>query len=164
MKEVIKKNNIYEFKELDKNIQEKLIEKEQQQIIEDYCTYCLYEDLEEKAKELLKKNFKNAELKKIYYDFNYCQGNGVCLEFDLVYYNKDISIKQEGRYTHERSFTIWGDITEKQEDKLTEKIININRELKKYGYNLIENAATREEVILNLEKFNYLKNGNIFTD
>lgn len=164
MKEIIKKINVYEFKELDKNIQEKLIEEEQQQIVEDYCTYCLYENLEEKAKELLKKNFKNAELKYIYYDFSYCQGDGVCLEFDLVYYNKDISIKQEGRYTHERSFTIWGDITEKQENKLTEKIININRDLKKYGYNLIENASTREEVISNLEEFNYFKNGNIFTD
>lgn len=164
MREIIRKINVYEFNELDKNIQKKLIEEEQQQIVEDYCTYCLYEDLKEKAKELLKKNFKNAELKNIYYDFSYCQGDGVCLEFDLVYYNKDISIKQEGRYTHEKSFTIWGDITEKQEDKLLEKIININRDLKKYGYNLIENASTREEAVSNLEEFNYLKNGNIFTD
>lgn len=165
MKEIIKKINVYEFKELDKNIQEKLIEEEQQQIIEDYCTYYLYEDLEQKARELLRANFgEKAELCNIYYDFSYCQGDGVCLEFDLVYYNKDISIKQEGRYTHERSFTICGDITEKREDKLKEKIININRELREYGYNLIENASTREGAILNLEEFDYLKNGNIFTD
>lgn len=164
MREVIKKFTIYEFKELDQNIQEKLIEEEQQQIVENYCTYCLYEELEEKAKELLKKNFKNAELNNIYYDFSYSQGDGVCLEFDLVYFNKDISIKQEGRYTHERSFTIWGDITEKQEDKLVEKIININRELKKYGYNLIESVATRESAILSLEEFDFLKNGDIFTN
>ena len=77
--------------------------------------------MEEKARELLRKNFKNAKLNNVYYDFSYSQGNGVCLEFDLIYFNKDISVKQEGRYTHERSFAIWGDITEKQEDKLKEK-------------------------------------------
>lgn len=164
MKEVIKKFTVYEFKELDKNIQEKLIEEEQQQIIEDYCDYFLYEELKEKAKELLKKNFKNAKFKNIYYNFSYCQGDGVCLEFELLYYNKNVVIKQYGNYTHERSFIIGGDITEKQEYKLKEKIININRELKEYGYNLIENASTREEAILNLEQFDFLKNGDIFTN
>ena len=164
MKEVTKKFTIYEFKELDQNTQERLIEKEQQYNVEAYCDCCLYEELEEKARELLRKNFKNSKLNNLYYDFSYSQGDGVCLEFDFIYFNKNISIKQEGRYTHERSFTIWGDITEKQEDKLTEKIININRELKKYGYNLIESVATRESAISNLEEFYFLQNGDIFTN
>lgn len=164
MREIIKKINIYKFNELKEEIQERLIEKEQQNNIEIYCDCCLCEDLEEKARELLRKNFKNAKLNNVYYDFSYSQGDGVCLEFDLIYFNKNISIKQVGQYTHERSFAIWGDITEKQENKLKEKIININRELKKYGYNLIESVATRENAILNLEELEFLKNGDIFTN
>ena len=53
MKTITKKINIYNFEELKEEIQEKLIEKEKENQEEIYCESFLYDDMKEKAIELL---------------------------------------------------------------------------------------------------------------
>ena len=87
MKEVTKKYNVYEFNELDKEIQERLIAEEIESIKDEYCDLFLYEDMEQKARELLRENFGDkAEIDAIYYSLSYCQGDGAMIQFTLNYY------------------------------------------------------------------------------
>lgn len=166
MKTIIKKINIYKFEELEKGIQEKLIEKEKENQEEIYCESFLHDDMEEKAIELLKENFGNkATFNKIYYDMSYTQGSGAIIEFDLYYYNKYVKIKQNGLYTHERSFTINSyELTEKQEKKLYNKIVEINKKLTKFGYDNIEYFwnMPKNELINILSEYDFLENGKIY--
>ena len=166
MKTITKKINIYNFEELKEEIQEKLIEKEKENQEEIYCEYFLYDDMKEKAIELLKENFGNkAIFNNVYYDLGYTQGSGAMIEFDLYYYNKYVKIKQNGLYTHERSFTINSyELTEKQEEKLCNKIVEINKKLTKFGYNNIEYFLDmpKNEVINILSEYDFLENGEIY--
>lgn len=165
MKEVTKKYNVYEFNELDKEIQERLIAEEIESIKDEYCDLFLYEDMEQKARELLRENFGDkAEIDTIYYSLNYCQGDGAMIQFTLNYYNNILKIRQWGNYTHSRSFIIDGDITEKRNDKLYRKIVLMNEKLEKYGYELIEECSTEQDAINNLSCLSFLKNGEIFID
>ena len=121
---------IYKFDELSKEVQEKLIEKEQENVRNDYAEFCLYDDMVEESKELLKKYFgSGAELTRVLYDLSYCQGSGAMIEFDIniVDLNKkykvfndeeirfltdkvivnDIKVRHNNsRYCHEYSFGI----------------------------------------------------------
>lgn len=166
MKTIAKKINIYNFEELKEEIQEKLIEKEKENQEEIYCESFLHDDMKEKAIELLKENFGNkATFNKIYYDMSYTQGSGAMIEFDLYYYNKYVKIKQNGLYTHERSFTINSyELTEKQEKKLYNKIVEINKKLTKFGYDNIEYFwnMPKNEVINILSEYDFLENGEIY--
>lgn len=165
MKEIVKKIKIYDFNELKEDIQEKLIEKEIECCENEYSEYFLYEDLEQKARELLRKYFKNnADIDKIYYDLSYCQGSGAMIQFKLKYYNKLLLIEQYGNYCHQYSFKIIGeeDLTSKQYEKIKEKIVNMNNELTKYGYDLIENCTTRQDAINNLSNLWFLESGEIY--
>ena len=165
MEKITKVYNVYDFDELDENIKNELIEKEKEYIKEDYIEWYLYDDMFEKAHELLKKYFKGkAIFKNIYYDLSYCQGDGAMIEFDLSYYNKDIKIRQYGHYCHELSFSIdtYDYLTDKQEEQLKEKIYNMNKELSKYGYRLIEEEPDNSLVLENLRQNKYLENGKIF--
>lgn len=171
MKEIVKRIKAYNFKELSKEIQEKLIEKEKKEIENLYCETCLFDDMEEEAINLLEKNFKNkANYKKIYYDLSYCQGSGAMIEFDLLYYNKNIKIKHNnGFYYNENSFEIieeYGEeLTEKQYKQLKEKIYNINCLLTKYGYKNIEYFWNAEkEAIENLKNKLFTINGEIIEE
>jgi hypothetical protein len=166
MKEIIKTIKVYDFEELSKEIQEKLIEKEKKYQEETYCEDCLLEDMEQKATELLQEYFgEKAIFQATYYDLDFSQGSGAMIEFDLNYYNKNINIKQYGHYYHEYSFTINGDyLGEKREKQLKEKIIKINKKLSKYGYDNIMYFwdMPENEVIEILKENQYTENGNIF--
>lgn len=160
---------IYEFEELRKEVQEKLIGQEEEYQKEVYCEDCLEEDMAEKARELLKKYFKDkATLNNILYDLGYCQGDGAMVEFTLDDGKHYIEVQHNSycRYYHENSFSITypsGDyLTDKQEEKLKEKIIKMNEELKKYGYELIEQEYNREEIIETLSKNEYYADGTIY--
>ena len=83
--------NIYKFDELFKDIQEKLIEVQMQDDCQYYCDYNLEYDMENIAKDLLKDTFKNVDYKGIYYNLDYCQGDGAMIEFDMTL--KDINNK-----------------------------------------------------------------------
>lgn len=158
---------IYNFDELSKDIQERLIEKEKEYQLDAYCECFLLEDMQEEAKRLLQKYFGDkAAFKKVYYDLSYCQGSGAMIEFDLIYYNKHVTIKQYGHYYHENSFTIIEnyreELTEKQYNQLEKKIYFMNVELKKAGYNFIDEPYTNEDIIDILKENEYTKDGGIY--
>ena len=164
MREITQK--IYNFNELSKEIQEKLIEKEKQYQKEAYCEDFLFEDMEEKAKELLQKYFKDkAVFSKIHYSLGYCQGDGAMIEFEVEYYGKLIYVKHDNycRYYHEKSFCLeypnYDYLTDKQEEKLKEKIYNMNYELAQYGYSCIEHEYCDEDIIYLLQENEYFENG-----
>ena len=158
---------IYKFDELSKEIQKRLIEEAKEYQLEAYCENFLLEDMEEEAKRLLQKYFGDkATFKKVYYDLSYCQGSGAMIEFDLIYYNKHVTIKQYGHYYHENSFTIienYGEeLTEKQYKQLKDKIYSINIEFAKAGYNLIDEPCTDEDIIELLKENEYTADGGIY--
>lgn len=156
--------NIYEFKELKKDIQDRLIEEERQEQVNDFCNYFLQDEMEEKAKELLKNYFGNkATFKNVYYDLSYCQGSGAMIEFDLKYYNEDIEIKHCGSYSHENSFNYLYNFNEKRAEKLNAKIRSMNIELQGYGYKMVDDKNwSNEDIIDNLICNEYMADGSLF--
>lgn len=121
------KINIYDFKELDKKIQERLIEDEAEIQADDYYRVQLYNDLKDYAYKLLRDTFKDSLFLDVYYDLSYRQGSGAMIEFDInieALNNKykmltkkeiekmaktgftTISVKHWGNYCHALSFDI----------------------------------------------------------
>lgn len=165
MQTITKTFNIYNFDELSPVIQEELIKKEEENIRQTDIECFLEEEMSNLAELLLEENFgKNAIFKKVYYDLGYCQGDGAMIEFNLNYCGKDVAIRHNYycHYYHERSFEIISDnLTEKQESKLKEKIIKINEQLTKYGYQYIEEDRT-EQAIEQLKDCMFYENGDIY--
>mgnify|MGYP003558164235 CR=1 FL=1 len=132
MKTITKIHNIYEFDELPQDTKEQLVKKECEILTENYCNYYLEEDIEEKAKELIKKAFgEKAVFQGVYYSLSYCQGDGAMIEFDLKYCNKNVKIRHDGgHYYHENSYYILevygAELTQKKFKQQHEKIYNIN--------------------------------------
>lgn len=170
MKEVTKTYKIYEFNELDENLKGRLLENQINVCQNDYCEYFLSDDMLYYAEELLKKYFgENAKLFDIHYDLSYCQGSGAMIEFELKYYGKNIKVKHNrGSYTNAYTFILdyanYEYLSEKREEQLKDKIVTMNRELEKYGYELIdyENFKNPAEEILEEEMF--LENGEVFNE
>lgn len=165
MEQVTKIFNVYDFDELQEGIKEKLIKKQEENELDFYCDVCLLEDMEYKGRELIKEYFgEKATFKQVCYSLGYCQGDGAMIEFDLIYYNKNLQIRNRGNYCHELSFEIIEQdnyLTEKQEKQLKEKIYKMNIELKNYGYDLIEQDFS-EIAIENLRENKYFASGEIF--
>ena len=170
MKEVVKKFVVYNFNELSEKTQRKLLEKEVDYCINSYCENWLENDLETKAEILLKENFgENAELIDVVYDLGYCQGCGAMIEFNLKYYNCNARVKHFGRYYHELSYEVeYPDceqgLNEAREKQLKAKIENMNEELTKYGYSLIDYNNFIDEARMNLEEQYFLKDGTVFEE
>lgn len=121
------KINIYDFKELDKKIQERLIEEEAETQADIYYETLLDNDMREYASRLLWDTFKDSLFLDVYYDLSYGQGSGAMIEFDInieALNNKykmltkkeiekieetditTISVKHIGNYYHALSFDI----------------------------------------------------------
>lgn len=167
MREISVKYKVYKFNELNKDIQEKLIDEKTEYLQNDYCEWSLLEDMQEKAIELLIKYFKDkATFDNVYYDLSYTQGSGAMIEFELEYYNQTIKIKQYGHYYHERSFQLQYDgyLGEKREENLKEKIEKMNSELAEYGYSLIDYKNFIDIAKEELEEKNFLEDGTIFNE
>lgn len=134
MRKVTKEYNVYKFEELEKDIQEKVLEKYTQYEYGSYIDDMLYDDMVELAKDSLQNYFKGAEYNNIYYDLSYCQGSGAMIEFNIDLKdlnNKYNMLSQEeinglenfggtnikvyhnnSHYYHERTFDIdWNDFT-----------------------------------------------------
>lgn len=110
---------IYKFNELSKEVQDRLIEKEQENIRNDYVEFCLYDDMVEESKELLKKYFgSGAEFKGVLYDLSYSQGSGAMIEFSINF--KDLNKKyhivseEEERFLTDKG--VVNDVTIKHND------------------------------------------------
>ncbi len=167
MKEVTKTYEVYKYDELEKEIQEKLLEKEIEYCVESYCEDCLYDDMLYQAQELLQKYFgEKTKLNAIWYDLSYSQGSGAMIEFDLEYYNCNVTIKHNGFYYHERSFIIAENgnnyLNDKRYEYLKEKIVKMNIEFGEYGYNLIDDKNFIEQAKEQLQDNEYLKDGSIY--
>lgn len=134
MRKVTKEYKVYKFKELEKEVQEKVLERYKQDEYEFYIDNILYDDMIDLAQYTLENYFKGAKYNRIYYDLSYCQGSGAMVEFniDLKYLNNkykmltqeeiddlenfggtDVEIRHNNsRYYHERTFNIeWNDFT-----------------------------------------------------
>jgi len=86
-----KKIKLYKFNELEKDIQDKLVEKEKELEYESFCEWQLEDLMEEESKDLLKQYFNNATFNKVYYDLSYSQGSGSMIAFTINI--KDINNK-----------------------------------------------------------------------
>ena len=164
METITKTYNVYNFNELDEEIQKELIQKEKEYQYESYIEAFLYDDLLEEAKRVLKKYIKHTELNDINYSLSYCQGDGAMMEFEFYYYNNLIKVKHSGFYCHSRCFSVHGDeyLTEKQQEKLYNKILNIQEEFEKNAWNYIKYDPAEEDCIEFLNDSKYLKDGSIF--
>lgn len=220
-----KKIKLYKFNELEKEIQDKLVEKEKELEYESFCEWQLEDLMEEESKDLLKQYFNNATFNKVYYDLSYSQGCGSMIEFTIniedinnkyhiltneeLRYIQDKGIINEIKiyhndnlYYHEYTFSIdyydnfgywdYEDIKEeyniKEEDfnnlenkiinflsdynkhdtesQFIKDIINMNRELTKRGYNLLEDddyfTRCSYDYLENISEDLYFKNGDIY--
>lgn len=146
MRKVTKEYNVYKFEELEKDIQEKVMERYIEISYECYIDNMLYDDLVELAKDSLQNYFKGAEYQEIYYDLSYSQGSGAMVEFNIDL--KDLNNKYKmltdeevkkcsdigytnikvyhnnSHYYHERTFDIdWNDYTDNDNfEKIQDKI------------------------------------------
>ena len=205
---------IYKFEELEKDIQEKLIEKEREYQRDSYCECFLYDDMEEKASDLINDYFGiTSDYLKVYYDLSYCQGSGAMIEFDIniedlnnkyniydeeeIKFIKDkgiinnITIRHSGNYYHERSFIIdydfeyYWDYEDIKDDyniseecfnsienrfcdlmnhNFKEDIIDMNIELRIYGYSCLEYFWNCDdvEIIQFLTEDEYYIDGGVY--
>jgi hypothetical protein len=75
---------IYNFDELDKEIQEKLIKEEKEYCFNAYIGNFFQDDMEHKAQELVDDYFgSDTDFIQTYYSLSYCQGDGAMIEFDI---------------------------------------------------------------------------------
>ena len=134
MRKVTKEYEVYKFNELEKDVQEKVLEKYMQYEYEFYVDNELEDDMVELTKDSLQNHFKGAKYNNIYYDLSYSQGSGTMIEFNIDLKdlnNKYKMLSQEeieglenlggtnvkvyhnnSRYYHERTFDIdWCDFT-----------------------------------------------------
>ena len=132
MRKVIKEYNVYKFNELEKDVQEKVLERYTESEHEFYIDNDLYDDMIELAQNTLENYFKGAKYTNIYYDLSYSQGSGAMVEFNIDL--KDLNNKYKmlsqkeindlenfggtnvkvyhngSHYCHERTFDIdWND-------------------------------------------------------
>jgi hypothetical protein len=84
MRIVSKEYKLYTFDELADDVKQKLIEKEREYQLETYCDLDLYDDMGQKASDLLNDYFGiTSDYLKTYYDLSYSQGSGAMVEFDI---------------------------------------------------------------------------------
>ena len=83
MRKVTKEYTLYKFEELEKSIQESILERYIESESELYCETCLYGDMVELAHNLLQKYFKGSEYVDIHYDLGHSQGSGAMIEFTI---------------------------------------------------------------------------------
>lgn len=75
---------IYNFDELDKEIQKELIKNEKESCFNAYMECLFQDDMEHKAEELVDDYFgSDADFIQTYYSLSYCQGDGAMIGFDI---------------------------------------------------------------------------------
>ena len=134
MRKIIKEYEVYKFNELEKDVQEKVLERYTESEHDFYIDNDLYDDMVDLARCTLENYFKGAKYNNIYYDLSYSQGSGAMVEFNIDL--KDLNNKYKmltdeevkkcsdigytnikiyhnnSNYYHERSFDIdWNDYT-----------------------------------------------------
>ena len=159
---------IYEFDELKKDIQDKVVQK----FIANNEFECLSEDLKFLLEEELEK--EKIELIRdfgIYYNLGYSQGDGFCFEGTYKWKNKYIIItKSDHHYDHKYTtdITVYDDqLLSKENDKMEEKFkevyYSICDKLEKYGYDIISAETDESNVIdfIQMNEYMFRENGEI---
>lgn len=103
MRTITKKIDLYKFEELDKDIQEQLLDKEIEEQVEMYCEDCLHDDMLEQGRiglqDMFDVDYEKASnmLNEVYYDLSYSQGSGAMIEFniDIETFNNKYNIYNE---------------------------------------------------------------------
>lgn len=163
MKEIVKKYIVYEYEELEKEVQKKLLDEKIEECENAYLDFVLNDDIIFEAKKILKEYFgENAIFKNVYYDFSYSQGSGAMIEFVATYNKKRFEVKKDGIYCHERSFNIeeMDILTNDEYKRLKEKIIKMNIKLY-FSSKKFLNSNFSEEAKEILKQYNFLKDGSI---
>lgn len=191
---------IYNFDELSKDIQEKLIEKRQDDDYNFYCDFELEKDMEDIAKNLLNEYFKGAIFKQVFYDLSCGQGSGSMIEFTIsledinkkykaltkkeinkvsnlgytqinVYHNDNLYCHENSYGIEYQDYTVYDNNLEKTQEKIDNMLENfkkdiydMNCELTKQGYILLDEVSTRETAIYSLREYEYFKDGTIFNN
>lgn len=175
MQTITKSYDVYTFNELLPDAQKRVIEREREHRADDY-PFFLTEDMKYKAEELLKaQGFKNITVENVYYSLACCQGDGAMVVFRADYKAWDVNVKHDnGHYYHWNSFSIESitsnktgkDAPEAVEDEIKEKIIAVNKELERFGYDCIEYNESDESIREYLEDADgqYLEDGKPFID
>ena len=189
MEIITKKYEVYKFEELDKEVQEKLLEEQAKNECELYYEYCLSDDMENIAQELLQEYFQGAVFDKVYYDLSYCQGDGAQINFDISIldlnkkYNflskkaikfieatglPDFKVKQSGHYYHEKAFTIeWFFIDDFSycDDFLTDEEVKIiNNKIENIINENFYNDIVKMNKELTKQGYNFIEDETTFKD
>lgn len=204
MKKITKVFEVYNFEELDKEVQKKILDEAMEQEKNLYCEWSLYDAMVEEAKNLLKKCFSGSSFVNVYYSLSYLQGDGAMIEFKTNLEslnnkykllseeeitglanlgNTSVIVYHQGNYCHEYSFNVeyedytmynymeeWAKDMEKIQNKIDEMIenfkkdiVNINKDLARYGYSILEDEDYfRESALQYLDDLEFLKNGEVF--
>lgn len=157
--------NIYTYDELTPQAQEKA--RDWYKDGNEY--YWLGEYMNELAVELLTTaGFTNLHNPKCFYSLSYCQGDGAMIEFTGDYKGMTVTVKNSGRYSHERSTDIsitdedGEDVNDKIHEEIEETIlVPLFIELKRAGYAYIEAENEDENVAesIRVNEYTFLENG-----
>lgn len=158
--------NLYEYKELSKESQGKVIEYFRKG--NEYSQ--LEEYMEESIVSLLKDNgIVETGDTKINYSLSYCQGDGAMFYGFFKWKGYNVTIKQAGRYSHYNSKDI--NITDNEgesipntvfyakqpvDEAFNEVYVSICKKLEKYGYACIEAEDSEERIVETIEANEYL--------
>jgi len=168
--------NLYNFEELDKKVQEKVIETFREQNTFDFLEEDLRMLLDEKLEKEKIKVISNLEL---YYSLGYSQGDGACFIgfFDWKKYH--IKITHSGNDYHHNSKNIYmyyydenrEDISEDEEIEADEKTYNEFEEIycsicdyiEKSGYRIMEDENSEEAIIETIKsnEYTFRENGEM---
>jgi len=176
---------VYDFEELQEDIQEKVLNS----FRENNDFYFLEEDLTEHLEEELQKHkIKAVDKPKLRYSLSYCQGDGLSFVGDFEFkgirfylregnlsnyycHSNTININMEYEYNqdYDEDFTeelqeLKEKENEKIEEEFTEIFHNICKTLEKVGYEHIEYENSEENIkdYIEANEYKFLENGAIF--
>ena len=167
MKTIQREYKVYKFEELSQEAREKAMQNWNEN--EEY--EWLSDDMNWKLEELLKKAKIDGKA-KISYSLGYSQGDGAMFEGEFNWKKYRISISQSGHYYHYNSkdITIENEEGENFSDEVYEKFdelyVSICKELEKYGYDVIEQAESEENLkdMFDANDYTFLENGEMFNN
>jgi len=156
---------VYNFDELERDIQEKVLNKFREN--EDFP--CMSEDLSYELETLLKiYKIKYNDTPKLYYSLSYSQGDGVMFEGTVYWKSYVAIIKQSGHYYHYNSkeielFSIKTDkdASEKVYKEFNGIYVDICQKLEKIGYDNIDYILDEKNITENIEanEYEFKENG-----
>lgn len=157
--------NLYSYDELEKDIQQKVL----QNFRDDDDYYYLSDDMQYKLDELLTENNITPVNTRIYYSLSYSQGDGAMFSGEVEWKGYNFVIKHTGMYYHYNSKTI--SVTDDMDSDLYITIqkdfddlyISICKELARYGYDCIENHNSEDNLMdmINANDYLFTKDGKI---